>query len=396
MRNIGHIEERERIDRLRLIRSEHVGPVTFRALMARYGTAAAALNALPELARRGARALRDGSGAGRGGLGPKICTVAEAQAELAALAAMGARLVAIGEPEYPPLLAHISDAPPLLGILGSPSLLRRPTVAMVGARNASLNGRRLAAALARDLGAAGVCVVSGLARGVDAAAHDAALASGTAAVVAGGLDVIYPPEHRDLHRAIADRGLIIAESPPGQRPQARHFPRRNRLISGVCRATVVVEASLRSGALITARMALEQGREVLAVPGSPLDPRARGCNDLIRQGAALVETAADILSAIAEPAPRVSFSAPTDQEHPPVDEDAEPAGPDEAEAGAGAGGEAQIAAALSAAPVSIDEIIRSCQLSPPQVHTTLLEWELAGRIERLPGNRIVMIAFAKS
>ncbi len=377
MRRTRPIDERERVDRLRLIRSENVGPVTFRWLLERYGSAQAALCALPELTRRGGRKRC-----------PRLCSVDNAQAELAALAMLGARLVALDEPDYPPLLVHIDDAPPLLAMLGAPSLLLRPAIAIVGARNASLNARHLAAGLAGELGAAGVCVVSGLARGVDAAAHGAALSSGTTAVVAGGIDVIYPPEHRDLYAAIAEKGLIIAEMPPGQQPQARHFPRRNRLISGVCRAVVVVEASLRSGALITARMALEQGREVLAVPGSPLDPRSRGGNDLIRQGATLVENAADVLAAIGDPAWRP----------PAVDPDAlrlEPASGDGDGEPIPVDAGARIASALSATPVSVDEIIRSCQLSPSEVHTTLLEWELAGRIERLPGNRIVMIAFAK-
>ncbi len=351
--------------------------MTFRWLLARYGSAQAALRALPGITRRGG-----------GKRCPRLCSDAEAQAELAALATLGARLVALDEPDYPPLLAHIDDAPPLVAMLGAPSLLQRPAVAIVGARNASLNARRLAAELAGDLGAAGVCVVSGLARGVDAAAHGAALSSGTTAVVAGGIDIVYPPEHRDLYAAIAEKGLIVAEMPPGQQPQARHFPRRNRLISGVCRAVVVVEASLRSGALITARMALEQGREVLAVPGSPLDPRSRGGNDLIRQGATLVENAADVIAAIGDPAWRPPAVDPVGLRLEPAsgDGDGEPVPVD-----AGA----RIASALSATPVSVDEIIRSCQLSPSEVHTTLLEWELAGRIERLPGNRIVMIAFAK-
>jgi DNA processing protein len=378
MQSAPRIEERERIDRLRLIRSENVGPVTFYRLMARYGSAAAALLALPELYRRGGRRTSR-----------RICTVAEAEGELVALGTIGARLVAHDEVDYPPLLTHIDDAPPLIAIRGQPAILRRAGIAIVGARNASINGQRIAAELARDLGAAGFSIVSGLARGIDAAAHGAALASGTAAVVAGGIDVVYPPDNRDLHVAIAERGLIIAEMPPGLRPQARHFPRRNRLISGACRAVVVVEASLRSGALITARAALEQGRDVLAVPGSPLDLRARGANDLIRQGAVLVETAADVLSAVA----RLPACAPAAS---PAE--AAMGASEAAAAGEEPSGDARevIAAALSAAPVTVDEIIRGCQLSPSLVSTILLEWELAGRIERLPGNRIVMIAFTKS
>lgn len=383
------VSEQERIDRLRLIRSENVGPITFRRLIARFGTAAAALKALPRLARRGGTPVA-----------PRICTAAEAEAELAALAAVRARLVAIDEPDYPPLLANIDDAPPLIAMLGDADLLRRPSVAMVGARNASLNGRRMAADIARELGAAGFCVVSGLAHGIDAAAHAAALASGTVAVLAGGIDVVYPQDHQELYEAIAERGLILAEMPPGLRPQAGHFPRRNRLISGSCRGVVVVEASLRSGSLITARLALEQGREVMAVPGSPLDPRARGANDLIRQGAALVESAADVLDALSRHGPRPSLAP--EAIPPDVDADAEAADAESVEGGEPEGGSHEldagerIAAALTAAPVTVDELIRSCQLSPPLVNTILLEWELAGRIERLPGNRIAMIAFAKS
>lgn len=370
------LSDRERIDRLRLIRSDHVGPVTYRRLVARFGSAAAALRALPALARRG---------------GARVCSrvfsEAEAEAELAALAAAGGRLVACDEADYPPLLAHIDDAPPLLAVIGETALARRPMVAIVGARNASINGRRLAGMLAHDLGAAGVTIVSGLARGIDEAAHAAALSTGTVAVVAGGVDVVYPEENRDLQRAIAEQGLIVSEFPPALRPQARHFPRRNRLISGACQAVVVVEASLRSGSLITARTALEQGREVLAVPGSPLDPRSRGANDLIRQGAALVEAADDVLRVIAEP----PMAATTTLDHPAqveldlFDDDAVLADAREI-----------IGQALSATPASVDEIVRSCQLSPSLVNTILLEWELAGRLERHPGNKIAMIAFAKS
>lgn len=372
-----HIDDRERIDRLRLIRSEHVGPVTYRRLVARFGSAAAALRALPELARRGgARACS------------RVFSVAEAEAELAALASLGGRLVALDEAGYPPLLAHIDDAPPLLAALGETALTQRPMVAIVGARNASINGRRLAGILARDLGAAGITVVSGLARGIDAAAHAAALATGTVAMVAGGVDVVYPEENRDLHGAIAERGLVMSEFPPALRPQARHFPRRNRLISGASGAVVVVEASLRSGSLITARTALEQGREVLAVPGSPLDPRSRGANELIRQGAALVESADDVLRAITEPL--IARTATRSDE--PVQAMLEFFDDDAVLSDA----RGLIGQALSATPVAVDEIIRSCQLSASLVNTILLEWELAGRLERLPGNKIAMIAFAKS
>ena len=277
------LDQSERADWLRLIRSENVGPVTFFHLVRHYGSARAALDALPDLARRGGkRAIR-------------ICPAANAEREIQALTEIGARLVAHGEPDYPRSLGAIEDAPPLIALLGNPDLLQRPMVAIVGARNASANGRRLAAALAGDLGAAGFSVVSGLARGIDTAAHTGSLKTGTIAVIAGGIDVVYPTENQDLHRDIASSGVLIAESAVGTKPVARHFPRRNRLISGLSIGVVVVEAAMRSGSLITARMALEQGREVFAVPGSPLDPRARGANNLIRQGATLTETADDVL-----------------------------------------------------------------------------------------------------
>ncbi|MFZ1414440.1 MAG: DNA-processing protein DprA, partial [Defluviicoccus sp.] len=281
------LTETERIDWVRLIRSEHVGPVTFRRLLQRYRTAAAALAALPQLARQG----------GRGGV--RIPSPEEAADEIARLARAGGRLLFSADPDYPPLLRALEDAPPVLSLIGDGALLVRDSVAIVGSRNASLNGLRFAEQLARDLGAQGFVVVSGLARGIDAAAHQGALASGTVAVLAGGVDVIYPPGNTDLYHAIAAEGAIVAEMQAGMPPQARHFPRRNRLISGLSLGIVVIEANLHSGSLITARCALDQGRDVFAVPGSPLDPRARGCNDLIRQGAVLTESASDVLSVLA-------------------------------------------------------------------------------------------------
>jgi DNA processing protein len=327
---------------------------------------------LPELARRGGR---PGS--------VRICSAAEADAEMAALASRGARLVVLGDRDYPPQLAAIEDAPATLAVIGDKALPSRPCIAVVGSRNASLNGRTLARDLARALGAAGFVVVSGLARGVDAEAHRGALASGTVAVLAGGVDVCYPRENVDLYASVAERGALLSEAPPGMAPQARHFPRRNRLISGLSRGVLVVEANLRSGSLITARTAAEQGREVFAVPGSPLDPRARGCNDLIRQGATLTESAADVLAALGS-----SFTPPPAAARMVAIEPAAPA-----DDGAGAD-EARRAVAemLSPAPVAVDEIIRTCQLSPALVSTILLEWELAGRLERHPGNRVSSIA----
>ena len=282
----------EKLAWLRLIRSENVGTITFHRLVERFGSAGAALEALPELARRGGGARKI-----------KVCPKAAAEREMEALDSLGARLIARGEAGYPALLAHIDDAPPLLGVIGHAHLLERTAIAVVGARNASLNGRRFARRLAGDLGSGGLLVVSGLARGIDSSAHEGALETGTAAVLAGGIDVVYPEEAAGLYADIRERGVLMSEMPPGTRPQARHFPRRNRLISGLSRGVVVVEASPRSGSLITARLALEQGREVFAVPGSPLDPRARGTNDLIRQGATLTESADDVFAVLNEMAP---------------------------------------------------------------------------------------------
>lgn len=362
----------EKIDWLRLIRSENVGPLTFYRLLERFGTAAAALEALPDLARRGGRAARIKMGAR-----------AVAERELGDLEALGALLVARGETAYPPLLAHIEDAPPLISVHGNDHLLQKPSIAVIGARNASLNGRRFAERLATDLGTAGLVVISGLARGIAAAAHVGALDTGTVAVLGGGIDIVYPKENQGLHEDIVERGVMIAEPPPGTVPQARLFPRRNRIISGISHGVVVVEASLRSGSLITARMALEQGREVFAVPGSPLDPRARGANHLLRQGAALVESAADVLAVLNE-APGIPLLEPE-----PIDFIHRPAQlPDPSEIDLA---RQSVHECLGPAPLEVDEIIRSCQISPSVVSMVLLELELAGRLERHPGNRVSLI-----
>jgi len=365
------LSDDERLDWLRLARTDSVGPITFRGLIGRFGTARAALEALPEMARRGGR---------QRGLTP--ASLADAERETAAVAALGGRMVALCEPDYPEPLAAIEDAPPVLSVLGARDLMSRRSVAIVGARNASGNGRRIAAKLARDLGAAGLTVVSGLARGIDAAAHDGALESGTVAVVAGGIDVVYPRENEGLHRRIAEQGVILAECAFGIQPQARHFPRRNRIISGLSIATIVVEAAPRSGSLITARMANEQGREVFAVPGSPLDPRAQGCNALIRKGAILVQSAEDVLDGLSpmlrtlEPARPAGFETPkTFDETAPTD---------------GAAAQSQVLECLSPTPTPVDEVLRDCQLSAPMVFAILLELELAGRIERHPGNRVTL------
>ena len=363
------LSQEQRIAWLRLIRSENVGPATFRSLINHFGSAQAALDALPELSRRGGarRAIRAASRA-------------EAEAELAAAERIGARFVAIGEPDYPPWLRHADAPPPLLAVRGGAEHLRRPAVSIVGARNASVAGRKMAAVLAQGLGEAEFVIVSGLARGIDSAAHEAALQSGTVAVFAGGLDNVYPPENAGLFaRIVASGGCGISEMRLGWEPRARDFPRRNRIIAGMSLAIVVVEAAERSGSLITARLALEQNREVLAVPGSPLDPRAAGSNNLLKQGARLVTEARDVLDAVAPllgrpiAAPDPAFSAPASQAAP-----SEPA----------EGDRARVVEALGPTPVEIDEVIRFTEVPARSVHVILLELELAGRIERHPGQRV--------
>ena len=360
----------EKLDWLRLIRSDNVGPITFFRLLERFGSAAAALDALPALARRGGRQT-------------KVCSKASAEQEMAMGDRLNASLLAKGEPGYPPLLAHIEDPPPLLYVIGNAHLLERDAVAVVGARNASLNGRRFARQLCRDLGRGGLVVVSGMARGIDASAHDGALETGTVAVIAGGIDVVYPKENAALHDQVRERGVMISEMEPGTVPLGRHFPRRNRLISGMALGVTVIEATPRSGSLITARMGLEQGREIFAVPGSPLDPRAKGCNDLIRSGALLIDSADDILEAI-----KSMVSRPL-HEPEPVDFATSP--PEPADQGALSAARPEIVECLSPSPVSVDEIIRNCQFSLAVVSTVLLELELAGRLERHPGNQVSLI-----
>ena len=365
------LNPQERLDWLRLIRTQSVGPISFYGLLQRYGSAAAALAALPELTQRGGRS------------GFKIWPRAEAERELAAIARHGARLVAWGEPDYPALLAQVEDAPPLITLLGRAELLQRRSIAVVGARNASAAGQRFARELAWELGRNGFAVTSGLARGIDAAAHSGTLESGTIAVVAGGADIVYPEENRRLHDDIATRGLIIAEMPIGTEPQARHFPRRNRIISGLSLGVVVVEAALKSGSLITARFAGEQGREVFAVPGSPLDPRCRGANDLIRNGATLVEGVDDIIAALGNSDTRPRGLAEDRRRFGPVGAPAPE--PDEAAVEAA---RQRILALLGPTPVTLDELLRDGTLAPGVAAIALIELELAGRIERHPGGRI--------
>jgi DNA processing protein len=314
----------------------------------------------------------------------------EAGAELAALERLGAQLVCWGEPLYPTTLAAVEDAPPVLTVLGHAELLQAPMVAVVGARNASANGRRIARELAQGLGEAGIAVISGMARGIDAAAHIGSLDTGSVAVVAGGADVVYPEENRGLYDALSRQGAVVAELPLGTEPQARHFPRRNRIISGMARGVVVVEAAAKSGSLITARFALEQGREVFAVPGSPLDPRSRGCNDLLRNGATLTETAGDILTQLGPllqseaPPPRLTVRASQPRLPLMTAAPATPAVPQIPEDAA----LELVVEKLSPTPVAVDELVRQCHLSAASVATLLLELELAGRIERHPGNLV--------
>ena len=359
----------EVVDRLRLIRSESVGPVTYHALMRRFGDADTALRSLQDLARRGGKKKP-----------LRICGQSKAEEELAAADRLGAVAVCHGYPGYPATLAEIPDAPPLLYAIGHTEYLQQDAVAIVGARNASALGLRFAQDLATDLGRHGIIVASGLARGIDAAAHRGALDQGTVAVVAAGLDHVYPPENEDLFQQICADGCALSEMPPGTVPQARHFPRRNRIVSGLSRAVVVVEGAARSGSLITARLAGEQGRDVLAVPGSPRDPRARGPNALLRQGAAVCEGVDDVLAALSLPR-RFAGSVATE---PPELSETPDTPTDEARR--------TMLDRMSVAPIDIDELARSCALPATVVNTTLLELELAGRIYRLPGHRVQLAA----
>ena len=357
------LTDAQRLDWLRLIRSDNIGPRTFRSLVNHFGSARTALERLPELARRGGASRHQ-----------RICSEEDARAELATADRLDVRLIAPGEVGYPPRLAVLDDAPPLLGVRGELETLMRPMIAIVGSRNASGAGLKFAGQLARDLGNAGFVVVSGLARGIDQSAHRASIESGTVAVLAGGHDQVYPPEHEDLLAAIVASGAAISEMPPGHVPRARDFPRRNRLISGASIGVVVVEAAFRSGSLITARIAAEQGREVFAAPGSPLDPRAAGTNDLIKQGATLITEAADVIRSV-EPI----MERPIELAEP--DEEAFAGEPD-------ASDRERIVGLLGPTPILLDDLIRMAGASPAVVRTVLLELELAGRLERHGGGLV--------
>ena len=354
--------------RLRLLRTPGVGPVTYRQLLRRFGDAAAAIDALPMLAGRG------------GGRAPVVPDPRMIAREMAATAAAGARYLFLEDPDYPPLLAAIESAPPALIVRGTLSLVERPCVALVGARNASAAACRFAREIAHDLAAAGATVVSGLARGIDTAAHHGSIGTperpgATIGVIASGIDIAYPPDNAELQDQVATRGLLIAEQPPGTEPRARHFPYRNRIIAGLSQGTVVVEAVQKSGSLITARLAADMGREVMAVPGSPLDPRAQGGNLLIREGATLVQSAADILEQI-RPIDDRAVRAP----------DADYAGPPPADASDAE--RRHIVALLGPVPVGVDELLRQSGISPASVQMVLLELELAGRLTRHAGGRV--------
>jgi len=349
--------------RLRLLRSANVGPVTYAQLIARFGGADAAIEALPELAARG------------GGRAPRLADPVAIKREIERVERLGARYLFLDDADYPALLAEMETAPPALIVRGRIDLASRTTIAMVGARNASAAACRFARQLAIGLGEAGVTVASGLARGIDTAAHIGSLDSGTIGVIASGIDIAFPPENRELQERVATQGLLLAEQPPGTEPLARFFPSRNRIIAGLALGTVVVEAAPRSGSLITARIAADAGRDVMAVPGSPLDPRAQGCNLLIREGATLVQSVEDILEAV-RPIDARSVRSPIDRygAEPPID--ASDADRD------------RVTGLLGPVPVGVDELIRQAGLPAPVVQMVLLELELGGRLERHAGGRV--------
>ncbi|MGP4691053.1 DNA-processing protein DprA [Agrobacterium cavarae] len=369
------LTEKQKLSWLRLIRSDNIGPVTFRDLINHFGSAEAALDALPDLSRRG--------GAARS---PRIATLAQAEREMETATRFGARFVGIGEPDYPPALREIDGAPPLIAMKGSSATVIRPSLGIVGSRNASINGAKFAAMLARQCGQAGYTIASGLARGIDAAAHAASLSTGTVAMLAGGLDKPYPPENfRLLDDLYANGGATISEMPFGWEPRARDFPRRNRLIAGVSLGVLIVEAAERSGSLITARLAGDFGRLVFAVPGSPLDSRCHGTNRLIKDGATLVTEAADILDALSP-----MMEPPLDLQHvvregtgdQTISQTGDRAGDKE---------RAILAEALGPSPVETDDIIRHTGLPAATVYLLLLELDIAGKLNRHSGGRISMI-----
>ena len=358
------LSQEEAFARIRLLRSPNIGPVSYRQLLVRFGTAEAALGALPDLGARGGAAYRPAPEARIAG-------------EIAAVKRAGARYLFHDSPDYPPLLAASDGAPPILTLRGDAAVAARPCVAIVGARNASAAAVKLARDFAAALADSGLAVVSGLARGIDGAAHRGALSTGaTVGVIASGIDMSYPPEHRDLQAEVAEKGLLLAEQPPGTEPLARHFPSRNRIIAGLAAGTLVVEAAPKSGSLITARLAGEYGREVMAIPGSPLDSRAHGCNQLIRDGAVLVQSPEDVIELLSgfDGVPRSAFREPSSPIFPAEPLRDEPP--------------ADIAALLTTAPIAVDELIRHSGEGAAAVQLALLELEIAGRLVRHAAGRV--------
>jgi len=379
---MSRLSEPERLARLRLFRSETVGPITFYKLLSRFGSAEIALAEFPTLAMRGGRKSP-----------PRVATMDDAVAELTALDNHNGQMVIYGDPLYPEWLSTVEDAPPVLSVMGDATLLSRTSVGIVGARNASANAKRFTHALATDLGQRGQIIVSGMARGIDTAAHQASLQTGTIAVLAGGIDQIYPTENTDLYHEIGKYGCVVSEMPFGTAPTAHHFPRRNRIVSGLSKGVVVVEASTRSGSLITARLAAEQGREVFAVPGFPGDPRAAGPNQLIQNGAKLIQNAEDILEELMSMDQKAI--KPT-QAQATLDGIAEPYTPfdhgEDHKASVPDNLNDLILQSLSAAPIDIDMIGDACAVAVQDLQLSLLELELAGAIHRHPGNRISKVA----
>jgi len=362
------LPQAERIARLQLARSDGIGPITFRRLIERYGSAIRAVEKVPDLAKNGGRAKPLG-----------IIALKTIEDELNRIEKIGAKLLVYGDADYPAQLAAIEDAPMTLTVLGNVNLLNKQSIGIVGSRNASLQGRKFAENLSIELGRAGLVITSGLARGIDTAAHAASLATGTVAVVAGGVDVVYPAENKTLYDHIAAGGAIVAENELGTQPMAQHFPRRNRIISGLSLGVVIVEGTLKSGSLITAHVAADQGREVYAVPGHPMDPRAGGPNALIRDGATLVSGPRDILDSLA----RLKEMRIREPQPVPADFVANDPDPGILEAARQC-----LLPLLGSVPALVDDLIRETGLKPPVIQTILLELELGGRLTRHPGNRV--------
>ncbi len=371
---ISDLDEKERLAWLRLIRTENIGPITFYQLVERFGSAAEALDALPELSKRGGR---------KKPLTPP--PEADIEKEYNSIVKMGGKIITVMDAAYPLALTTIDDAPPVLSALGNTELLNQSNIAIVGARNASINGKKLAHSLAHDIGEKGHIIASGLARGIDTAAHQGALESGTIAVMATGLDVVYPDENKNLYGQIKEQGLIITENALGAKPYAAAFPRRNRIVSGLSKGVIVIEATKKSGSLITARMAGEQGREIFAVPGSPQDPRSAGPNHLIREGATLITCANDVIEGI------MNFTGSALREPPASHIDFTPVITERNNEKTLEKLQEEILSHLSFTAIFVDELVRACHLTISDVQNALLELELAGRIKRAPGNRVSLL-----